>query len=49
MIKMELSYNFIYTTITELIQKYIFSDEIFDQLMKDMINELQFYKKLSVK
>ena len=49
MIKMELSNSFIYTTITELIREYIFNDEIFDQLMKDMINELQFYKKLSVK
>ena len=49
MIKMELSNSFIYTTITELIREYIFNDEIFDQLMKDMINELQFYKKLSIK
>ena len=49
MIKMELSNSFIYTIITELIREYIFNDAIFDQLMKDMINELQFYKKLSVK
>ena len=49
MIKMKLSNNFIYSTITGLIQEYIFDDKIFSKLMKEMIDELQFYKKLSNK
>ena len=49
MIKMKLSNSFIYSTITDIIREYIVNDEIFDQLMKDLINELQFYKKLSIK
>ena len=49
MIKMKLSNSFIYSTITELIQEYVFDDKIFNKLMKEMIDELQFYQKLSNK
>ena len=49
MMKMGLQFYFIYLTVTELIQEYIFNDEHFDQLMKELINELQFYKKLAYK
>ena len=49
MMRMGLQFYFIYLTVTELIQEYIFNDEHFDQLMKELINELQFYKKLAYK
>ena len=49
MIKMKLSNSFIYSTITELIQEYVFDDKIFNKLMKEMIDELQFYQKVSNK
>ena len=49
MMKMGVQFYFIYLTVTELIQEYIFNDEHFDQLMKELINELQFYKKLAYK
>ena len=47
MIKLKLSNFFIYSTYSELSREYIFNDEQFDQLMKDMINGLQLYQKLS--
>jgi len=49
MMRMGLQFYFIYLTVSELIQEYIFNDEHFDQLMKELINELQFYKKLAYK
>ena len=47
MIKLKLSNFFIYSTYSELSREYIFDDDQFGKLMKEMINGLEYYQKLS--
>ena len=49
MVKLKLSNFFIYSTYSELSREYIFDDEQFGKLMKEMINGLEYYQKLSKK
>ena len=47
MIKLKVSNFFIYSTYSELSREYIINEEQFDNLMKEMINGLELYQKLS--
>ncbi len=47
MIKLKLSNFFIYSTYSELSREYIFDDDQFGKLMREMINGLEYYQKLS--
>ena len=49
MIKLKLPNFFIYSTYSELSREYIFEEELFDKLIKEMINGLEYYQKLSKK
>ena len=49
MMKMKISNSFIYSTITGLGQEYIFDNTKFSLLMQNLINEIQYFKKLSNK
>ena len=49
MVKLKLSNFFIYSTYSELSREYIFDDEQFGKLMKEMIKGLEYYQKLSKK
>ena len=49
MIKLKLSNIFIYSVYSELCGEYIFDDKLFNRLIKEMINGLEYYQKLSKK
>ena len=49
MIKLKLPNQFIYYTYSELSRKYIFDEKLFDKLIKEMINGLEYYQKKSKK
>ena len=49
MIKLKLPNQFIYYTYSELSRKYIFDEKLFDKLIKEMINGLEYYQKQSKK
>ena len=49
MIKLKLSNMFIYSIYSELCGEYIFDDKQFNKLIKEMINGLEYYQKLSKK
>ena len=49
MIKLKLPNFFIYSTYSELSREYILEEELFDKLIKEMINGLEYYQKLSKK
>ena len=47
MMKMKLKNFFIYSTVSELCQEYVFEDKFYQQVMQEVISEIQLYKKLS--
>ena len=47
MIKLKLSNFFIYLTYSELSREYIFDDDQFGKIKREMINGLEYYQKLS--
>ena len=47
MIKLKLSNFFIYSTYSELSREYIFDDDQFGKIKREMINGLEYYQKLS--
>jgi hypothetical protein len=47
MMKMKLKNNFIYETTSELCKQYIFEDSSLKQVLQEIVNELQLFKKLS--
>ena len=49
MMKLKLSNMFIYSIYSELCGEYIFDDKQFNKLIKEMINGLEYYQKLSKK
>ena len=47
MMKMKLKNNFIYETTSELCKQYIFEESSLKQVLQEIVNELQLFKKLS--